>query len=166
MTRIYSLLSVILLILSCNQKPETESDIQKRIIAESAIGQKIIDSINKKFEKFYKNKQADSLLSQMTDEGIQFPPNSQPLEGKDSIRKYWQQLFELGDVDFSLRTQKVKANGPLAIERGKYSFKFTPITHSSIPPIIDSGNYVVYWKRVDGKWEVVWDAPVSTIPLR
>lgn len=99
-------------ILSCSQNQKSDGDIQKEMNTESAIAQKLIDSTNKRIETFYKNKQADSIVAQMADDVIQFPPNNKPLEGKDSIKNYWQQLFQFGDVDFSLQTQRVIANGP------------------------------------------------------
>ena len=85
--------------------------------------------------------------------------------GKDSIRNYWNQLFQFGDIDFSLQTQDVKANGPLAIEWGKYDLKFTPNEKSPIPAFADNGNYLVYWHKINNSWKAVWDAPVSSIPL-
>ena len=150
---------------SCNQRLETDSETQKRIDTESQEAKKSIDNNNKQVENWYKAKQADSLINYMADNVIQFPPNSAPSKGKDSIRKYWEQLFQFGNIVFSLHTQDVKANGPLAIELGKYSFKFSPQQNSPIPAIVDSGNYLVYWKKINGNWKVVWDAPVSTIPL-
>jgi len=29
----------------------------------------------------------------------------------------------------------------------------------------DKGNYMVLWKKMDGDWKVVWDAPVTELPL-
>lgn len=155
----------VLLILSCNQKQNSDGDIQKEMDEESAVAQKLIDGSNKRIETFYKNKQADSIVAQMADGVIQFPPNNKPLEGKDSIQNYWQQLFQFGNVDFSLRTQKVSAHGPLAVEWGKYNLQFKALPNSPVPDFNDSGNYIVYYKKVNGNWKAVWDAPVSTVPL-
>ena len=161
----FYLFLLLLSISSCNQKKETDDETQKRIDTESQEAKKSIDNNNKQVEKWYKAKLADSLINYMADNVIQFPPNSAPSEGKDSIKKYWEQLFQFGNIDFSLQTQDVKANGPLAIELGKYSFKFSPNQNSPIPAIVDSGNYLVCWEKINGNWKVVWDAPVSTIPL-
>jgi len=132
---------------------------------ESLKAQEAISANSRKAESWYKNKQADSLVSIMADNVIQFPPNSNPLVGKDSVRNYWKQLFQFGSLDFSILTQEVKANGPLAIERGKYTIKFTPETNSPIPAFADTGNYLAYWQKINEDWKIVWDAPVSSIPL-
>lgn len=161
-----SFLSILLLsILSCNIKPETDNEVNKRIESESMQAKESISNNNKQIEKWYKAKQADSLISYMADDIIQFPPDSKPLVGKDSVKNYWTQLFQLGNIDFSLRTQDVKANGPLAIEWGKYSLTFSPDEKSPVPAFADSGNYLVYWRKINNKWKAVWDAPVSTMPL-
>jgi ketosteroid isomerase-like protein len=158
-------LILLLSIFSCNERSETDNETQKRIDSESLEAKKSIDKNNKQIEKWYKTKRADSLINYLADNGIQFPPNNEPLRGKESVRKYWEQLFQFGNIDFSLQTQNIKANGPMAVELGKYSFKFSPNQNSPIPAIVDSGNYLVYWEKINGNWKVVWDAPVSTIPL-
>lgn len=161
-----SMITLLLLsILSCNPKTETESDTQQRIDNESVKAKDAISENNKQIGKWYKAKQIDSVINFMADDIIQFPPNNKPLMGKDSIKNYWNQLFQFGDIDFSLQTQEVKANGPLAIERGKYDLKFTPNANSPIPAFVDTGNYLTYWHKINNSWKAVWDAPVSSIPL-
>ena len=155
----------LLAIHSCNVKSETDNETQERIKNESLKAKESISNNNRQIEKWYRAKQIDSLLNYMAEDVIQLPPNSKPLIGKESIKKYWEQLFQFGNIDFSLQTQEVKANGPLAIELGKYNLKFIPGENSPIPTFVDSGNYVVYWHKINDNWKAMWDAPVSTIPL-
>lgn len=152
-------------ILSCNVKSETDTETQQRIKNESQKAQESISNNNRQIEKWYNTKQIDSLIYYMADNVIQLPPNSKPLIGKDSVRNYWGQLFQFGSIDFSLNTQEVKANGPLAIELGKYSLNFIANESSPIPAFADSGNYLVYWHKINDNWKIVWDAPVSIMPL-
>lgn len=154
----------LLLIFSCDERSNTDNEAQ-RMDNESKEAKKSIDKINKQIETFYKTKQGDSLLSFMADNVIQLPPNSAPLRGKDSVRKYWEQLFKFGNIDFSITAEDVKAIGPLAVELGKYVFNFTPYKNSPIPRIVDSGNYLVHWQKISRAWKIIWDAPVSTMPL-
>ncbi len=154
--RLYYLI-VVIFIFSCNNKPENKK--------ETGGAKKSIMKINHELEKCYKSRQVDSLVQYMADDVIQLPPNSQPLKGKESVKQYWMQLFKSGNIDFSIRTQEVKSNGSLAVELGKYNFTFNPDLNSKIPAIVDSGNYVTYWKRIDGNWKLEWDAPVSSQPL-
>lgn len=165
MKRLYKYLILWLSISSCSETLETDKQARERINTESLEAKKSIDKSNKQIEKWYKSKQADSLVNHLAENGIQFPPNSAPLRGKESVRKYWEQLFQFGNIDFSLQTQDVKANGPLAVELGTYSFKFSPNQNSPVPAIADTGNYIVYWEKINGDWKIVWDAPVSAMPL-
>jgi ketosteroid isomerase-like protein len=164
MTRICSYL-ILLSFLSCNEESKTGKTEQEIINTESREVKKIIDNKNRQIIEWYKNKQGDSLVSYMADNVIQFPPNHEPLRGKDSVRKYWEQLFQFGTIEFSLQVQEAKANGPLAVELGKYTLKFTPTQDSPIPAFADTGNYLVYWEKISGDWKIVWDAPVSSMPL-
>lgn len=156
---------LLLSILSCNSYTESESEMQQRIDNESVKAKEVISKNDQQIGKWYKAKQIDSVLNYMADDIIQFPPNNKPLIGKDSIKNYWNQLFQFGNIDFSLHTQEVKANGPLAIEWGKYGLTFTPNENSPIPAFADSGNYLVYWHKINNNWKAVWDAPVSSMPL-
>jgi ketosteroid isomerase-like protein len=164
MPRICSYL-FLLSFLSCNEGSKTGNTEQERISSESQEVKKIIDNKNIQIIEWYKNKQGDSLVSYMAENVIQFPPNHEPLRGKDSVRKYWEQLFQFGTIEFSLQVQEAKANGPLAVELGMSILKFTPNQDSPIPAFADSGNYLVHWQKINGDWKIVWDAPVSSIPL-
>ena len=33
------------------------------------------------------------------------------------------------------------------------------------PPTVDTGHYIVLWEESDGIWKIVWDAPVTEMPL-
>ena len=165
MKRIFFYSFFLLIILSCNNQSKTDGQIQESTENESLKAQEAISNNNRLIEQWYRSKQIDSVLNYMADNVIQFPPNNKPLVGKDSIRSYWGQLFQFGNIDFSLTTQEVKANGPLAIELGKYSLKFNPEAKSPIPAFVDSGHYLVYWQKINDNWKAVWDAPVSIMPL-
>tara|TARA_E500000318_G_scaffold14552_1_gene14131 strand:+ start:3391 stop:3615 length:225 start_codon:yes stop_codon:yes gene_type:complete len=61
-----------------------------------------------------------------------------------------------------LDTQEVKASGDLATAYGKYILTLSPNETLPIPKMEDKGNF---WKKIDGEWEVVWDAPITELPL-
>ncbi|HXY32368.1 MAG TPA: DUF4440 domain-containing protein [Gemmatimonadaceae bacterium] len=125
----------------------------------------IIEENNAKAERWYAAGQADSLATLFSEDVWQMPPNSPPLVGRDSLRRFWSTAMGWGHWTFHLVTQDVVTSGNVAVERGRYLVRFTGGPQAPMPSVVDSGNYVVLWRQdQDGTWRGVWDAPVSVIP--
>jgi ketosteroid isomerase-like protein len=132
---------------------------------QSAVLKKIVDEKNTQVETWYRTGNLDSLCTIFADNVVQMPPNQPPIIGIENFRKSWAQSFQFGKWNFELETQEVKANGDLGVELGKYTLSFEPNPGSPIPPIKDTGNYVVHWEKINNVWKAVWDAPVSTVAM-
>lgn len=125
----------------------------------------IIDAKNAKIQEWYSAGLIDSVASYFADDCIQMPPNQPPLIGNKNFKDAWNQNIQIGQWKFDLHTEKVKASGDLATEFGTYTLSFSPNENSPIPAITDKGNYVVLWEKINNDWKILWDAPVSVIPL-
>jgi ketosteroid isomerase-like protein len=126
----------------------------------------IIDSLNNRFITLIAAGQADSASTLFANDVWQMPPNMMPLVGRDSVRAFWTNMTKSGKVEFNLQTQDVIATDSIAVERGSYVLKYAAQPGARIPSFMDRGNYVVLWRRSsDGHWLIVWDAPVSTVPM-
>lgn len=124
-----------------------------------------IESHNANAERWYLAGQVDSLVTLFAEDVWQLPPNMPPVVGRNSLRAFWTTAFSWGRWEFDFQSQDVITSGPIAVERGRYTVKFTPGAQSPIPALADRGNFVVLWRQSqDGQWRAVWDAPVSELP--
>lgn len=124
-----------------------------------------IEAHNASVERWYLAGHVDSLLSVFAEDVWQLPPNMAPVVGRDSLRAFWTTALTWGRWEFGLQTQDVVTSGSIAVERGRYTLKFTPGAQAPMPAFEDRGNYVVLWRQdPDGQWRAVWDAPVSELP--
>ncbi len=66
-----------------------------------------------------------------------------------------------------LDAQTVVANGPLAIEYGRYTLSFTPGPDAprGVTAIADTGNYLVHWRKQGREWLIVADIANRDEPL-
>ena len=127
-----------------------------------------IEGQNAKAVCAYATGDADALAALVGEDAWQMPPNLPALVGRVAIRDFWRNAFGWGQWNFKFETQSVSANGPLAVERGKYVLRFTagPAAPPGMRSFEDRGNYLVHWRREsDNHWRVVADAPVSELPL-
>ncbi|WP_431160164.1 YybH family protein [Flagellimonas beolgyonensis] len=131
----------------------------------SAAVKEIIDAKNAQVVAWYAAGEIDSAATVFAENSIQMPPNQPPLVGIEGYKAGWKQNVQFGKWEFDLKTTEVKASGDLATELGTYTLTFTPNETSPIPAMTDEGNYVVLWEKIDGDWKIVWDAPVSTVPM-
>lgn len=137
-------------------------------MTDTAIVRKIIEDHNANLVNWYADGAVDKVAEVFSEHCWQMPPNAEPFVGREALREGWRQAVLWGGWNFTLETQDVVVSGNIAVERGRYSLRFTagPNAPAEMPSSEDKGNYVVLWKREsDGKWRIVWDAPVSELPI-
>ena len=159
---IFPILAVALIHSSCQPTAVSEAQIVSTNVEEV---NKIIDQKNDQLEILYKTRQIDTAATYFADDVIQMPPNSPAIKGIEMYKERWMEATGMAEWDFQFEAQEVRRTGDMAVELGKYTLRLTPTENSPIPPIEDSGHYIVLWELIDGDWKIVWDAPVSENPL-
>jgi ketosteroid isomerase-like protein len=94
---------------------------------------------------------AAGLAAMYTADAQAFPPNSDIVTGTAAIQKLWQGVIDSGIKSAKFTIVDVTEGGGLAAESGKYELSGADGT------VVDSGKYVVVWKRVGGRWKILRD---------
>src|SRR5688572_31106065 len=97
------------------------------VICTASIGQaqqsvrKIIDANNKQFIEAFNKGDAAAIANMYTMDARVLPPNSEMVEGRANIQKYWQGAMTAGLKIVSLEAVHVEPHGNIAVEVGRYT---------------------------------------------
>ena len=110
-----------------------------------------IEEVNVRFAAKLATGDAAGLAAMYAAGAQVFPPNSDIVTGEAAIQKLWQGVIDAGIKAVKLTTVDVTAAGDLASESGRYEMSGAGGT------VVDSGKYVVVWKRLGGRWKILRD---------
>lgn len=161
MKTILSILISALLLVSCQQPEEPK---EPEIIMDEDL-RALINQKNNTLEQLYADGDIDSAATYFADNVIQLPPNAPAMKGIEAYTEDWKKSISMGKWLFNFEAQEVKRSGPMAVELGTYTLKFEPNENAPMPGFDDHGHYVVLWEKQNDEWKIVWDAPVSEVPL-
>jgi uncharacterized protein (TIGR02246 family) len=160
--RIRSSIAVLAVLAAC-QKAETPEQAQARMSAESDSARASIEQNMQAFARHVNAGHADSLAALYADDAVLMPPNMPAATGRAAIQEAFAGMMQGGATTIRFAVQSVSANGPLAVERGTYSYTMTPAGGG--PAMADSGKYLVHWHRIAGRWMIVEDAWNSDVAV-
>lgn len=109
------------------------------------------------WSKAAQSKDLEKSLTFFADNAILLSPRSPAVEGKENIRKVWQQMLGLPGPGLSFTAVRVEVarSGDLAWEYGAYEFSTTDKKGKTTT---EKGTYVTVWKKQsDETWKVVGD---------
>jgi ketosteroid isomerase-like protein len=93
-----------------------------------------------------------------TENGQLLPPNSDIVSGHSAISAFWQGVMDMGIKTAKLETVELEGQGDAAYEVGKY------ILSGEGGEVIDSGKFIVIWKKEREKWKLHRDIWNSSMP--
>jgi ketosteroid isomerase-like protein/quercetin dioxygenase-like cupin family protein len=114
------------------------------------------------WQRYIAAQQTDSIVALHLPNAILMMANSPPIMGSNGIRTGWGEMVKLPNLKMSWTPQHIEIVSPTAAQEfGTYTDSYDgPNGKES-----DNGTYVTLWKKVNGKWRVALDAPVSSVAL-
>jgi uncharacterized protein (TIGR02246 family) len=114
-----------------------------------------IMAANEQFMDAFRRGDAAGLAALYTEQGQALPPNSDIASGRQAIQAVWQGAMDAGIKGAQLDTLEVDGNADTAYEVGKYTLL------GETGQMLDTGKYVVVWKREAGQWKLhrdIWNS--------
>jgi ketosteroid isomerase-like protein len=150
----------LLALAACAPKPETPEQMTARMKAESDSARTAIEAANARFVRYFAAGKADSAAMNYAEDAVVMMSNEPAVRGLAAIQAKLAEWMGYGTWQMSATTTRVDANGPMAVEQGTNTMAFTPGPHAPAGMAAmfpDTGKYVTYWKKVDGKWLIAAD---------
>jgi len=118
--------------------------------------QKAIEKLDVAWGKAASSGDLDAVVAFYARDGSVVWPDAPAAHGIVKIRAAWKQVFAAYDklrLKFTAERITVAESGDLAVDFGKVRFEYDlPTGH-----VVNIGKYVVGWKKVDERWQVLYD---------
>lgn len=113
-----------------------------------------IDKANAAFVAAFAKGDAAAIAAMYTTDAQAFPPNSDIVRGRAAIQKLWEGAMGMGVKTVRLQATEVESHGTVAHEVGTYAMV------GADGKELDSGKYIVIWKRDGTAWKLhrdIWN---------
>ncbi|CAM3960583.1 Ketosteroid isomerase homolog [Pedobacter westerhofensis] len=107
-----------------------------------------IVSLNRQFSESLHNADTESAAKIYTVDAKHMPPNSPAVEGRESIKQFYNQKIDQNGLDLVLTTLAVWGNSNMVTEEGTYVVKTIEGVQWEV------GKYLSLWKKENGKWRI------------
>lgn len=113
-------------------------------------------------QRYVAARDVDSIVALHTPDAVLMPSNAPAMKGSAAIRAGWSEMVKTDRLRLHLIPTRIEVASPtLATEYGTYTESYYGLGGK----MSEAGNYVTIWRKVNGKWRVALDAPVSTMPM-
>ena len=117
-----------------------------------------IEASNQRWAEALGRGDAAAIAALYTADGKLLPANGNVVSGRPAIQEYWQGAISSGFKAVTLTTVEVEACGNTAYEVGKYTVP------GEGGQVLDTGDYVVIWKREKDGWKLHRDTWTTNSP--
>ena len=121
-----------------------------------------IRELSDKWQRDVAAQNVDAIVALHAPDAVVLMSHLPPATGATAIRARWAEGVKTPGLVMHWTPTKIEVASPtVATEYGTYTESFdTPQGKGT-----DAGNYVTIWHKINGKWRVALDAPVTSVPL-
>ena len=117
-----------------------------------------IEAANAKFGAAWGKKDAVALTALYTANATMLPPGVPRVTGSEAILEFWKAAMAGAPPAAKLTSTEVEAHGDTAHEVGTYQM------FAADGKVIETGKFIVVWKREGGQWKLHRDIWNSDMP--
>ena len=162
--RLILLASSALFISSCGTGKENANAPSSEAAAStaSAADEEAIRAQVARWLDLIKSKDAAAIAQMYTEDGALMPPNAAIAKGRAAVEQGWAGMMGMPGFELTFAPDEiiVSSSGDMALDRGTYSLTVAPDGKKQV----DTGKYVVVWRKVDGQWKAAADIINSDLP--
>ena len=123
-----------------------------------------IDKANKEINELLKAGKYEEAGKYFAPNVVQMIAGQPPITSREAWVETQRGAAQIGEWDLQLETVDLEVREDIAVERGFGIQTFTANDKSPMPSFQIRGDYIVMWKKVDGKWMIHWDYVVLQMP--
>jgi uncharacterized protein (TIGR02246 family) len=113
-----------------------------------------IEAANGRFVELFGKGDAAGVAALYTEDAQVLPPNGDVVRGRAAVQTFWKGVMDAGVKGAKLTAVEVTPSGNMAYEVGRYELS------GADGKTLDSGKYIVIWKREGSRWKLhrdIWN---------
>ena len=136
------------------------------VLASAASGQtkdeQALRALSEQWQRDVAAQNVDNIIANYAPDAVVMMSHIRPVTGTPAIRGMWAEAVKTPGLKLQWTPTKIEVVSPtVATEYGTYTESYdTPQGKAT-----DAGDYVTIWRKINGKWRVALDAPVTSTPL-
>lgn len=163
--RLTLLTATALLISSCDTAKENANGSAPEAAASvaSTADEEAIRSQVARWLDLIKAKDAAAIAQMYTEDGALMPPNAPISKGRTAIAQTWASMMSTPGFELTFVPEQIVLSGSsdMALDRGTFRMVVAPSGKAQV----DTGKYVVVWRKVGGEWKAAADIINSDLPV-
>lgn len=143
--------------------PLLAAGCQKPVVVDLTVEEAALRELSTRWNVAVEARDVGSICPLFAENAVEMQANTPVVTGSAAICEWYRGWLLDPAVTASFKTEDfdVAASGDLAIERGSYQFRTTKGDSTTV----DDGKYLTVWKKIDGRWKVLYDMANTNLPL-